>query len=60
VRISLRRSLTPRAVRWLARLVFLAFLSIPFALVADLQVFDDLFTNPRYGGLESKLSRDEA
>ena len=24
------------------------------------EMFDDLFTNPRYGGLESKLSRDEA
>jgi multidrug efflux pump subunit AcrA (membrane-fusion protein) len=24
------------------------------------EMFDDLFTNPRFGGLESKLSRDEA
>jgi len=24
------------------------------------EMFDDLFTNPRYGGLESKLNRDEA
>jgi len=32
-RVSLRHALTPRAVRWLARLVFVAFLSIPFALV---------------------------
>lgn len=31
-RVSLRHSLTPRAVRWLARLVFLTFLAIPFAL----------------------------
>jgi adhesin transport system membrane fusion protein len=31
-RVSLQRSLTPRPVRWLARLVFLFFLLIPFAL----------------------------
>jgi len=31
-RISLRHALTPRPVRWLARLVFLVFLAIPFAL----------------------------
>ena len=31
-RVSLANSLTPRPVRWLARLVFLVFLSIPFAL----------------------------
>jgi adhesin transport system membrane fusion protein len=32
-RVALAHSLTPRGVRWLARLVFLIFLSIPFALV---------------------------
>jgi adhesin transport system membrane fusion protein len=31
-RVSLAHSLTPKAVRWLARLVFAFFLSIPFAL----------------------------
>jgi adhesin transport system membrane fusion protein len=31
-RVSLQHSLTPRPVRWLARLVFLAFLAIPFVL----------------------------
>lgn len=31
-RISLARSLTPRFIRWLARLVFLVFLAIPFIL----------------------------
>ena len=31
-RVSLRHALTPSPVRWLARLVFLIFLTIPFAL----------------------------